>query len=218
MELQLRLARVDASHRSGFAAEEEVPRSEDRTDDSELARRAKTDRQAFALFYRRHYAVMASYILRRVGDVHLTEDLTAETFMAVLKYLPRYRDRGLPIRAWLYRIAANTVNRWVRRERKQIARSLTDLEMAESADQVLAVPASQHRDGRGDSEHARLALLTLPPKFQAVLTLHYLEGLNLEEVAAALGCRLGTVKSRLSRGRDALRQRLTKQNRARSRP
>ncbi len=214
MELQLRLARVDTSHGSSLAAEEAALRAEDRADDSELARRAQTDRHAFALFYRRHYAVMASYILRRVGDVHLTEDLTAETFMAVLKYLPRYRDRGLPIRAWLYRIAANTVNRWVRRERKQIARSLADLETAESAGRASIVPHSRHRDGCVDGELARLTLLTLPPRYQAVLTLHYLEGLNLEEVAAALGCRLGTVKSRLSRGRDALRQRLTKQNRA----
>ena len=48
----------------------------------------------------------------------------------------------------------------------------------------------------------------LPPKYQAVLSLHYLEGLAVKEVAAVLGCRMGTVKSRLSRGRQALRERL----------
>jgi len=218
MELQLRLTGTEISQGRDLAAGDALPCADSAHDDAELVRRARIDRQAFALFYRRHYAVMASYILRRVGDTHLTEDLTAETFLAVLKYLPRYRDRGLPIRAWLYRIAANTVNRWVRRERKRIARSLAELEAAETPDRPAGVPGSRHDNGRGDGEHARLALLTLPPKYQAVLTLHYLEGLSLDDVAAALGCRLGTVKSRLSRGRDALRERLTKQNRARSKP
>lgn len=216
MELQLRLTGTELPQGRELAAGDALPCADSARDDAELVRRARTDRQAFALFYRRHYAVMASYILRRVGDTHLTEDLTAEMFLAVLKYLPRYRDRGLPIRAWLYRIAANTVNRWVRRERKRIARSLAELEATESADRAARVPGSRHDNSRGDGEYARLALLALPPKYQAVLTLHYLEGLSLDEVAAALGCRLGTVKSRLSRGRDALRERLEKQNRARS--
>lgn len=216
MELQLHLTGTEIPQGRELASGVAHSCADSAHDDAELARRARTDRQAFAMLYRRHYAVMASYILRRVGDMHLTEDLTAETFLAVLKYLPRYRDRGLPIRAWLYRIAANTVNRWVRRERKRIARSLAELEAKESADRAARVPGLRHDNGRGDGEYARLALLTLPPKYQAVLTLHYLEGLSLDDVAAALGCRLGTVKSRLSRARDALRERLEKQNRARS--
>jgi RNA polymerase sigma-70 factor (ECF subfamily) len=59
-----------------------------------------------------------------------------------------------------------------------------------------------HGDG------AKLALLALAPKHQAVLALHYLEGLAIKDVAAILGCRVGTVKSRLARARDALRARL----------
>ena len=57
-------------------------------------------------------------------------------------------------------------------------------------------------------ELARTALLTIAPKYQAVLSLHYLEGLSIIEVAATLGCREGTVKSRLHRGREKLRARL----------
>jgi RNA polymerase sigma-70 factor (ECF subfamily) len=145
-------------------------------DEADLVHRARSDRQAFAQLYRRHYAMVAGYLLRRVGDVHLAEDLTAEVFLAALRYLPRYRQRGLPIRAWLYRIASNSVSRWVRRERRRIARSLADLESAESASGM-----TESRHDERDGEFVRLAVLSLPPKYQAVLTLHYLEGLNLEE-------------------------------------
>jgi RNA polymerase sigma-70 factor, ECF subfamily len=65
-------------------------------------------------------------------------------------------------------------------------------------------------DGGFDQEFARRALLTLPPKFQTVLSLHYLEGLDLKAVATVLGCRVGTVKSRLARAREALREALNR--------
>jgi RNA polymerase sigma-70 factor (ECF subfamily) len=60
------------------------------------------------------------------------------------------------------------------------------------------------RDG---ADEVTAMLLSLPPRLQSVLSLHYLEGLNVEEVARVLGVRPGTVKSRLSRARDALRAR-----------
>lgn len=70
--------------------------------------------------------------------------------------------------------------------------------------------SARHDLPRTDAERARLALMALPPKYQTVLSLHYLEGLSLQDIAVAVGCRLGTVKSRLSRGRDAMRERLSK--------
>ena len=182
MELQLRL------NAAGVGVEIDEPL---------LIEQARRDREAFAILYRRHYSIVAGYIYRRVGDRHLTEDLVADVFLAALKYLPKYRQRGVPMRAWLYRIACNLVNRWVRRQRKQIAKSLDDLECK------VAAQTTEH-----DTEFARLAMLSLSPKFQSVLSLHYLEGMSVEEVASTIGCRVGTVKSRLSRGRDALRAKL----------
>jgi RNA polymerase sigma factor (sigma-70 family) len=195
MELQLRLnaMAVGPATPKGFAV------SNVDIDESLLIEQARRDREAFGILYRRHYPIIAGYIYRRVGDRHLTEDLVADVFLAALRYLPKYRQRGVPMRGWLYRIACNLVNRWVRRQRKQISKSLDDLEAK------TAVDRTEH-----DSEYARLAMLSLAPKFQAVLSLHYLEGLSLEEVSATIGCRVGTVKSRLSRGREALRVKLSK--------
>jgi RNA polymerase sigma-70 factor (ECF subfamily) len=176
------------------------------SEERDLVEKAKRDRDAFAVLYRRHYAMIAGYIYRRTGDCHLTDDLVAEVFLSALRSLGGYRHRGLPVRAWLYRIAANTVNRWVRRERTRITERLSEISKCEA--QAMQVPPDTAN--APDGECARLALMSLKPKYQTVLSLHYLEGMSLEEVAAAVGCRIGTVKSRLSRGRDALRERLTR--------
>jgi len=178
------------------------------SEDHDLVEQAKRDREAFAVLYRRHHALIAGYIYRRVGDTHVTEDLVAEVFLSALRFLPRYRHRGLPLRAWLYRIAANAVNRWVRHERMRIRHRLDELAALERNNPTQG-RSGETADGP-DKEFARVALLSLKPKYQSVLTLHYLEGMSLVDVAAALGCRVGTVKSRLSRGRDALRERLAR--------
>lgn len=172
-------------------------------DERELVERAKRDREAFAVLYRRHYAMVAGYIHRRTGDSHATDDLVAEVFLAALRCLPRYRFRGLPIQAWLYRIATNMVNRWARQQRGRVLKRFSELAVEPEKQ-----PAQATAEIGADGEFACLAMLTIKPKFQTVLSLHYLEGMSIEQVAAAIGCRVGTVKSRLSRGREALREKL----------
>jgi RNA polymerase sigma-70 factor, ECF subfamily len=162
-------------------------------DDFNLVERAKRDPRALALLYDMHYAAIARYVARRVGPSD-TEDLVAEVFLAMVRYMPRFRSRGVPFRAWLYRLATNQVNRWARRRRRDARHRL-----AEIADRPGTSCTAEQ------AEVVRVALLTLPPRFQSALTLHYLEGLSVVEVAAVLNCAEGTVKSRLARGRDMLR-------------
>lgn len=214
----------------------------------DLIAEARRDRAAFAALYRRHYAAIAGYVHRRVGDVHATEDLVAEAFLAAMRSIGGYRSRGVPFRAWLYRIATNVVNRWAKTRRRQLRRErsltllLSDVGTVAEDDEarrsgnverwalvapgdpaaiaVNAAAAGFPKDGcerigaalkqaaANDTKIARRALLMLPPRQQAVVALHYLEGLPIEEVASIVGCRVGTVKSRLSRGREAMREML----------
>jgi RNA polymerase sigma-70 factor (ECF subfamily) len=167
-------------------------------DERELVERAKSDRAAFSVLYRRHYRALCSHVLRRTGDVHTTEDLVSDVFLTALRTLPRYRYRGVPFRFWLLRIATNAVNRWARRRRRRVTETAQVAELADAA------TVRSSTDGGLDVERAQRALLSLPPKYQAVLSLHYLEGLALGEVATVIGCRVGTVKSRLARAREAL--------------
>jgi RNA polymerase sigma-70 factor (ECF subfamily) len=172
-------------------------------DERELIERAKRDRHAFAALYREHCAAVAGYVYRRTGDPHVTEDLVAEVFLAVLRALPRYRCRGVPFRSWLYRIATNEVNRWAKRRRRDGRAALPE---------GVAMDAAREAGFSGNSadpEYVRSALLSLSPKYQTVLALHYLEGLTVNDVAKVTGWRIGTVKSRLSRARNALREKLS---------
>jgi RNA polymerase sigma factor (sigma-70 family) len=184
----------------GMMAAESVSLDEE----EHLVESAKYDREKFAVLYRRHYDAVAGYLYRRTGDPHATEDLVADVFMTVLRKLPGYRHRGRPFRSWLYRIATNAANHWARRQKRDRRRT------GEAAPHDAISPEDTRRrlSVDGELEQAQRALLSLPPRQQAVIALHYLEGLSVEDVAQAVGCRVGTVKSRLSRARAALREML----------
>ncbi|MHC4088826.1 MAG: RNA polymerase sigma factor [Planctomycetota bacterium] len=166
----------------------------------DLIERAKRDPDAFATLYQRHRPMLLDYVFRRTGDLHATEDLVADVFLIVLRSLSGYRYRGVPLRFWLLRIATNVVNRWARHR----GRRLGPLPEA----QQLADPTVSATPGQVDQQRVQRALLSLSPRYQAVLSLYHLEGLSVKETAAVMGCREGTVRSRLARARDALRGKL----------
>ena len=166
--------------------------------ESDLVELAKNDRHAFAQLYRAHYPAVAGYLYRRTGDTHIAEDLVSEVFISVLRYLPRYRQRNIPFKYWLYRIATNKANRWAKKHK----RSAKNIQYNEA----IVDPASESDlNTRQDSQRAINALLNLPPNFQSVIALYHIEELSIEQISLVLKCKPGTVKSRLSRARQALR-------------
>ena len=168
------------------------------------------DRRRFTCIYREFYEPIGRYLYRRTGSRQATEDLLQDVFLRAWRAYANARDRGVPIRFWLYRIATNCVSSWARgvgRKDSLLHAEPTVLDPDDTAEEVAAA--------QEEAETARAALLELDSRFQAVLTLHYLEGLTVEEVAAVLRCRIGTVKSRLARGREKLRVRLERMNRTR---
>lgn len=173
-----------------------------REDEAALVARARHDPAALAALYRANYAAIHGYVHRRVGCQADADELVAEAFLAMVRYLPRYRQRGAPFRAWLYRLATTQIGRWARCRRRWATARLEELAAVERRDEA---------EVSEDAERVRTALLVLPERYQAALALHYLEELPVAEVALVLGCRVGTVKSRLSRGREALRRLLEPQ-------
>ncbi len=167
-----------------------------------LIERAKSDAGAFATLYRRHYPTIVGYLFRRTGDVHAAEDLASETFLAAMGALPRYTVTQVPLRIWLLRISTNAANRWARQRQK--------LRLERAAFTPLTAGSAGERQAA--LEEAQRALLALSPEHQAVLSLHYLESLSVEDVATVIGCRLGTIKSRLARARAAMKSELERRS------
>ena len=145
--------------------------------------------------YDRHHRELAAYLYRLTGDVDLVEDLLAEVFLAAIRGLPRFRDRGHGARPWLYRIALNVVRRHERR------RAVQDRAVRGRSD---IAPD----DASIDAAHVRAALRRLAPAHRDVLTLHHVQGLTIEETAASLRRRPSAIKSQLARAREALRREL----------
>ncbi len=152
--------------------------------------------EVLGALYRRHYRMIAAYLYRRTGNVHVAEDLAAETFFAALRSVGRVRASTVPARFWLLRIATNAANRWARDAGRRARR-----------ERESRPAGSAGAPGRGeDHEVVREAVLRLPERFGSVIALHYFAALSVQEVAVVLGCREGTVKSRLWRGREMVRR------------
>ncbi len=178
---------------------EDVGVSQATTDEVQLVSAAKHDATAFGELYELHYQAVADYLHRRTGHRQVTEDLTSEVFMAALRGLVRYQQRGIPFRFWLLRIATNVANRWGKRQRRRIRGGLSITRAAEA----YGTENTLHENTLNES--VRFALQRLPVGQQTVIALHYFEDLSIDQIAVVLRTRPGTVKSRLHRGRESLR-------------
>jgi RNA polymerase sigma-70 factor (ECF subfamily) len=160
---------------------------------------ATTPEQAFA----DHYREVFRYLHRRVGDD--AEELAAETFAVAFRTWHRF-DAERPAAPWLYGIATNLLRRRRRDEVRQLRA------YARTGVDPVAAAVDDEAVGHADADRARRALAAalaeLRPQERDVLLLHAWAELTDEEIASAVGIPVGTVKSRLSRARERLRNRL----------
>lgn len=176
-------------------------------DDRELLVAARSDREAFAEFYRRHAAGVLGYFGRSLGRSDLALDLTAETFAAALLALPRYRPTDAPGHAWLYAIAHNRLIDSLRRgEAEARARERLGMQAIMLSEEGEAEIARiiERLDGS-----AALELFSdLPADQREALTARFVEDRDYAEIARELRCSEQVVRKRVSRGLRGLRTRL----------
>ncbi|MCI0464010.1 MAG: sigma-70 family RNA polymerase sigma factor [Gemmataceae bacterium] len=142
------------------------------------------------------------FVLRLLPDADRALDLLQDVWLIVLRRLPTLRAPQA-FRCWLYQIAHDQVVSQVRRDRRE-ERAVEELRHHSAEADEGPEPAFE----RADLVHQ--ALQRLSPEHREVLLLRFLEGMTLEEIAEALRCSLGTVKSRLHYARQALRQHVEK--------
>jgi RNA polymerase sigma-70 factor (ECF subfamily) len=158
-----------------------------------------------------HMDLLYNYALRLAGDADDADDLLQETYMKAYRFWDKY-EKGTNIRAWLFRIMKNSyINRY-RRETK--TPDTVDYEDIQNYYNVIKAESADPNDlqekifgGLLDDDVTR-ALETIPEDFRTVVILCDIEGLTYEEIAEFVNCPIGTVRSRLHRGRKMLRTKL----------
>ncbi|MCH9648996.1 MAG: sigma-70 family RNA polymerase sigma factor [Deltaproteobacteria bacterium] len=167
------------------------------------------DSEALGEVYHRYGDMVFNLAYRMSGDRELAADFTQETFLRVHRSLGRFHGRST-LKTWIYRVALNHCrSRLSRRRWKPVP-------LAEESERG----GPQLVDERRDPEQRALStdrqriveegLQLLPPVFREAVVLCDLQGLSYEEIASVLGVRIGTVRSRIARGREKLRVLLVK--------
>jgi RNA polymerase sigma-70 factor (ECF subfamily) len=167
---------------------------------------ARAERAAFATLYRRYLDRVYGYCFYQLGDHHDAEDATERTFMAALRGLDRFEDRGSTFRAWLFRIARNTVANAHRSRRRRRTEPLPDSfeRPAPNADPANLVALA-------DELHAvRHAIAEMPDDRRQVIVLRFVDGLSTAEVAEVLDRSPGAVRVLLHRALRDLAARLAR--------
>ena len=152
---------------------------------------------------RTHSARVYRLAYRLTGNPHDADDLTQEVFVRVFRSLSSYTPGTFE--GWLHRITTNLFLDSVRRKARIRFDALPD--DAERLPSKERTPAQLYDDTHFDAD-VQSALDALPPDFRAAVVLCDLEGLSYEEIAATLGIKIGTVRSRIHRGRTQLREAL----------
>jgi RNA polymerase sigma-70 factor (ECF subfamily) len=169
-----------------------------------LVRVISGDRAAFDSIMRAQENRVFSVCLRILGDRDNALDATQETFLTVFRKASQFKGDSA-LGTWIYRIAVNTCYDQIRKSGRKPTESLTD--HVEPFD----ASAEDAIDAAGLRPEIERALAALPIDFRAAVVLSDLEGMSLPEVAEALGIPVGTVKSRVFRGRRLLAERLGNQ-------
>lgn len=174
-------------------------------DDLLLRRAAKGDEEAFALVYRRHQGGLYRFALRMTGSPWAAEEIVQDVFMTLIREPKKYDPTRGTLGALLYGIARNRVL-------KHLERSPRELPLEEKNEdgtgsgivlQDSFTPA-MWAEKRERMERVRAAVQELPVEFREAVVLCELEEMSYEEAAKTSGCPIGTIRSRLHRGRALL--------------
>ncbi len=181
----------------------------DREVDQQLVERAQRgDKHAFELLVLKYQRKLARLLSRFVRDPAEVEDVAQEAFIKAYRALPTFRGDSA-FYTWLYRIAINTAKNYLvalgRRAPTSTGFDNEDAEIVEDAEQLRdnATPETELL-GKQIGETVNRAMDALPEDLRTAITLREIEGLSYEEIASAMNCPIGTVRSRIFRAREAI--------------
>ncbi len=166
----------------------------------EILKRAQKDPSAFGELYEKYFDRIFNFIYRQTDDEELTADLTSQTFLNALNNIGSFEYRGIPVSAWLYRIAMNEVNKYYRKKKRTRVFSIEEVRVKELIE--------QGTDNFDEELIQRMLtyLKDLPTDMLEVLELRFFENKDFREIAYILGITESGAKMRTYRALDKLRK------------
>ncbi|MBI5928448.1 MAG: sigma-70 family RNA polymerase sigma factor [Chloroflexi bacterium] len=179
----------------------------------QLLRRArKFDEQALAAIFDTYYRPLYRYLYHQTGHVQTAEDLTAKVFQRFLEALHNSQGPDDNLKAWLFKVAHHLA---IDESRRFVYRNDAPLDENFAVGEI---GMEEHLHVANETERVRLALNHLTPQQKAVITLHFLEGLDNAEIARVLHSTIGAVKALQHRALAALRRQLIPQEQIEGEP
>jgi RNA polymerase sigma-70 factor, ECF subfamily len=160
----------------------------------------KEQQGKLASLFEEHYDRIARYIYVRIGDRAEAEDLASDVFVKALESLGKYQERGIPMQAWLYKIAHNLVVDHLRKTTKYKLLPIEEVEIKDDADPVNAAEINI------EMVRVKIAMQELTESQREVLQLRFFSGLTSQEVSLILNKSDGAVREMQSAALEKLRQ------------
>ncbi|MDB9969965.1 RNA polymerase sigma factor RpoE [Porticoccaceae bacterium] len=177
------------------------------TDQQLVVRVQKGDKRAFDLLVLKYQYKVHAIVARFIRDSDEVRDVVQEAFIKAYRALPKFRGDS-QFYTWLYRIAVNTAKNYLVARSRRPPSSGVDLDDAEyysGSDQLKDHSSPENQLFRDQLEVAiNQAIVELPEDLRTAVTLREYEGLSYEDIAAVMDCPVGTIRSRIFRGREAI--------------
>ena len=182
--------------------------------DAELVQRVQAgDKQAFNLLVSKYQRRVIRLLSRLIRDPAEIEDVTQEAFIKAYRALPNFRGDSA-FYTWLYRIAVNTAKNYLAAQGRR-PRTVSEFQGGEDGESFEAMDVVEDNNTpesamltRQVAETVNRAIEALPEDLRTAITLREIEGLSYEEIAQAMSCPIGTVRSRIFRAREAISEEL----------
>lgn len=192
-----------------------APASDADSETQLVQRAAAGDHRAFELLVIKYQRRIERLIGRMVRDVDLVPDIAQETFIRAWRALPKFRGEA-QFYTWLYRIAVNTAKKTLLKLGRDPVITEAALRTRDDDDETSWHEREQISESTPETELAAREIATavqeamdaLPPDLRQAITLREIEGLTYDEIAEAMSCPIGTVRSRIFRAREAISARV----------
>jgi RNA polymerase sigma-70 factor (ECF subfamily) len=183
------------------------------TDKSLIEAHCKGDQKAFGEIINRYGDSVLGYLIKMTGDKEHAEDLFQETFKRV--HEKSHTFKGTEFKSWLFKIATNVTYDGFRRKQRAKSKGLNVNFINENGEDLVSTAAADNSFNPSvatvkaeQAEQVRQAVESLPDKQKAALVMAYYQQLSYREVALALDCSIGTVKTQMYRALKTLAQKL----------